>query len=381
MKRITASLAIILSSSLSLGIEVVNKPVYAWPPRLSSCGPNMAGTYGESRPIPGDPNNAKGWFDEEQVDAAGNKLQVWCIDRNDGVGNSYGLRYVPAGGNPVWLGRCAFKGGNNFDGKEATGTDKKGNPLGWKKIKWTSEDDGGGGGTDPKDDDGQPGKRDFDWEYHVETNTLKRWETKDGKRINPEQPDFEGPPPTDFEDLFADSPNPEQDDKAKATPIVYVDLFDHAGDFWNYALYGNLTEFSPTTVYNQDKWSIWVAGVTEIFSPNENWIAELFEDGDIDRITWEYIGQEPLIITNSEPLDGFSFNSDQPFGVGTVNWLSDSFDDELANFGYNSTVEGPRSMPVPEPSSDLPLLALGTLGAGSTLLRKKKHKSVINQAS
>lgn len=39
----------------------------------------------------------------------------------------------------------------------------------------------------------------------------------------------------------------------------------------------------------------------------------------------------------------------------------------------------PLQQPVPEPTSTLSLLALGTLGAGS-LLRKKKQKSVINQA-
>ena len=39
------------------------------------------------------------------------------------------------------------------------------------------------------------------------------------------------------------------------------------------------------------------------------------------------------------------------------------------------------SASVPEPASTLSFIALGTLGAGSTLLRKKKHKSVINKAS
>ena len=43
--------------------------------------------------------------------------------------------------------------------------------------------------------------------------------------------------------------------------------------------------------------------------------------------------------------------------------------------GFNNTFEG--GFKIPEPTSTLSLLALGTLGAGSNLLRKKKHKSVI----
>lgn len=44
------------------------------------------------------------------------------------------------------------------------------------------------------------------------------------------------------------------------------------------------------------------------------------------------------------------------------------------------TVSG-NGTPVPENSSTLGLLAIGTLGAGSVLLRKKKHKSVISKNS
>ena len=61
---------------LLLSVWLLPKQVLAWPPQLSGCGPNM-GT--PSAPIPGDPNGYKGWLDEKQEDAAGNKLDFLGI--------------------------------------------------------------------------------------------------------------------------------------------------------------------------------------------------------------------------------------------------------------------------------------------------------------
>ena len=331
---------------------IISPNVYA---ELLECGPNTGAEAGASSPIPGDPDNLKGWIVHTQKDDAGNKLTLWCIETSKGVGNSYGYRYIPFDpAKPVvWLGRCAFVGGENVFSKEPTGdTNRNGTPDQWTTITWTSEDDGGGGATDSTDDDGQPGKKDFDWEYDVASNVLRRWETLNGNRVRPNTPDYQGPPPENFDQLMTTTPNPNQDDAMASAPVIDVELMGHNGISWEYALTGNgLTEFSPTLIMTGDAWSLAATGIIDARAPN-GWSVLWYED----YVTWTYNELNDIIL-GGNTLYGFELDS---WGVqGTINWLSDSFDDSIANFGYAGEVMGP-SIPVPPVSL---LLAAGIFAA------------------
>ena len=331
------TLLIVLAMATMIGAAVllgVDAPVHGQP-MLAGCGPSTAQAEGPSKPIPNDPQNRKGWLDEFQVDDAGNKLEVWCIEIAGGVGNSYGYRYIPAGGQPRWIARCAFKGGVNRDTKEPTAdANKNTRPDGWSKVTWTSEDDGGGGAGDPKDDDKVAGKKDYDWEYTPgNPGNLKRWETNNGVRINPNNPDFDGPPPQNFGDLFPQPPdNPGQDDDMKEKPGVKVNLHGRVGTNYNYELIGNdLTEFSPTMIYTGDKWSMAVVGVTAATAP-VGWSVNFTST----YVTWAYTDASPINLSSAGPVSGFTVTSSVLPGM--LYWLSDSADDDLANFGYAGTV-------------------------------------------
>jgi len=336
-------------------------------PMLAGCGPGTAAAEGPSQPIPNDPQGRKGWLDEVQTDDAGNILEVWCIEIAGGVGNSYGYRYIPAGGGaPRWIGRCAFEVGQNTDTKEPTGdANQNGIPDGWKKVTWTSEDDAGDGGAG--DDDGQVGTKDWDWEYTVGTGNLRKWETNNGDRVNPENPDFDGPAPQDFDGLFPAPPpdNPQQSDDMRQEPPVKVKLVSHVGSTWNYELRGNeLIQFSHTTVLTNDKWSLAAAGITGAQAPS-SWVVT-FDSG---YVTWTYAGIPPLDLSAS-PVTGFSITSTRPLGL--VFWLSDSVDDDLANFGFAGSVNGP-SAPASIPtlsSAGLLLVVICILVSGYILLRR-----------
>lgn len=81
-----------------------------------------------------------------------------------------------------------------------------------------------------------------------------------------------------------------------------------------------------------------------------------------DGNTLDYPPQ-PNIILPSGGLAEFNFSVDVP--------------DTLPNNTF--TLRQQPTVKQPEPTSTLSLVVLTTLGASSTLLRKKKHKSVVNQ--
>lgn len=315
----------------------------------NTCGPNSFKKKA-AKPIPRDPDGLKGRLIRTQKDDAGNVIQVWCIETVAGVGNSFGYRYVPKGGNPVWYARCAFVGGNNTPGKEPAGDmDGNGRPDTWTKLKHTTEDDSGTGGAN--DDDGQPGKKDYDWEYDIAANNLRRWETNNGVRVRPNMPDFDGLAPESFGGLFAAQPppNPNQQDAMLHDPLLSVVLATHVGDLWAYLLSGNsLVEFSPTVAFPGDSFAIAASDITGAFAPTD-WLV----DFDSAYVKWTYDGMAPLNLSLG-PVSGFNLVSVAP--EGRVRWLADSIDDDLVNFGYAGGTTGPSSA-VPEPAT-LALLAL-----------------------
>lgn len=322
--------------------------------RKSLCGPNMGGP---SKPIPGDPDKLKGWLQTTQRDDTGAKMELWCVEIAQGVGNSFGYRYVPADGrNPVWWGLCAFVGGQNTHGKgPKEDKNRNGRHDRFTKAKHTTTDDSGGGQNDPRDDDDKPGKKDYDWEFDVATMTLKRWETNNGKRLRPNAPDSSGPAPERFSNLLAAVPpfNPDQpaaDMHEEA--LVTLALVDHVGASWNYEVSGNaLIEFSPTLVMQGDELSMAVAGVTDANAP-AGWSVDFTST----YVTWTYLSSEPLNLSLAS-LTGFGLVSSAH--AGQAFWLSGNPADDFAklNFGYDGTAIGP----VPEPGTYM-LLATGLLG-------------------
>jgi hypothetical protein len=332
----TLSMILLLAGCViaAAALSSIDTPAHGQP--LAGCGPGTGAEEGPSTPIPNDPDGLKGWFHRDQEDDAGNRIEVWCIEIAGGVGNSFGYRYIPAGGGtPRWFARCAFVGGVNIPGKEPTGdTNENGQPDGWTKLTHTTEDDGGGGQGDPKDDDQVAGKKDYDWEYNPANNNLKRWETNNGVRINPNNPDYDGPAPEHFSGLFAVEPpeNPGQDDDMKDEPKVKVKLVSHLGTDWHYGLNGNpLSEFSPTMIYTGDKWSMAVDVVTAATAP-VGWSVNFTSS----YVTWTYTDATPINLSSAGPLSGFAVTSPQ---LGTPYWLSDSADDDLGNFGYAGIVD------------------------------------------
>lgn len=335
------------------GLLVASDVHAADPPRLvGGCGPGSAGRSGASGAIAGDPQMRKGWLDDVEVDDAGNKYEVWCIEIAGGVGNSFGQRYVPKGGAPVWLGRCAFVGGRNKDSKESTGdANKNGVPDNWKKIKWTSRDPATG--------------KDYDWEYDVAGNGLKRWETKDGKRVRPNNPDYDDKPVSDFGSLLAVADTPPGNDALRQSTVA-VALLEHAGFTWSYGLAGwTLDGFSPTIVNAGDSFSLAARGILSASAP-QDWIVA-FDDA---YVSWTYEGDAPMQLT---ALDGFSFQSSAT-DSGEVGWVADSEDDEAANFGYAGIVLAP----VPEAPAWLMfgagLLGLAVSGQGRAEAQRRLRK-------
>jgi hypothetical protein len=310
----------------------------AAPSALDGCGPDMS-QYGESKPIPGDPDNLKGWFHRSQVDDQGNVIEVWCLELEGGVGNSFGYRYIPKGGTPKWFARCAFVGGVNSPGKESTGdANKNGVPDGWRLLKHTTEDDSGGGATDPDDDDNTVGKADYDWEYDVATDRLRRWETNNGTRLRPNNPDYDGPAPPKFSDLFAVAPpaNPDQQDaRMLDEPLLEVLLVSRDDDLWNFGIRGNdLTEFSPVIVAPGDQWSLAAGGVLNAVAP-VSWTVAFSSS----YVTWAYAGPAAFELSALDGLSGFGIQSSAP--EVALFWLSDSADEQGGSFGYAGSVQGP----------------------------------------
>jgi len=319
----------------------------------TGCGPNTRNTEGDPKPIPNDPQGRKGWLGEVQIDDQGNKIEIWCIEIQGGVGNSFGFRYVPKNCKPRWIGRCAFVGGQNTYSKDPNSdADRNGIPDGWSETGWTSEDDAGDGGA--RDDDGLPGKNDFDWVYKVPQNLLKRWETLNGVRIDPNHPEYTGPAPEDFGGLFDETGagNDAQDEEGqKAKPVVKVKVTFHEYNIWSYELRGNdITEFSPTIIQPGDAWAMAVNGVTLAYAP-PGWTVAY----EANYVMWIYGGPSHNLSYHG-PLKGFDIISTAPEGV--VHWLSFN-GTEQSEFGFAATVEGPTYYPAPETGACLWLLEDG----------------------
>ena len=326
------------------------------------CGPNTKDSLGDPKPIPGDPQGRKGWIIHTQTDDKGNVFEIWCIEIAGGVGNSFGGRYTPKDGTPVWIGRCSFVGGQNTFDKHSTGdTNGNGKPDGWDKISWQTEDDGGGGAGDSTDDDGQPGKKDYHWEYDPIGGKLKRWETLDGRRINPDKPDYEKPAPGNFDDLsLVAAVDTVREPMLMAPAVMFRNDGepmavgnDHADVIWRYALRSSrLVMHTPTVIMAGDRISIAASGITAAEGP-AGWETVVTPG----YTTWIYTGTTPINLNEAGNIPGFMvMSAAQP---GTARWIAISASLD-GHFNMDGPVAGPALVAASHPA---PRMILGSLNA------------------
>lgn len=298
------------------------------------------------------------WFLEEQIDAKGNKVQIWCLDK---AGGQFGQRYVPKNGNPVWAGACLFVGGVNRQSKCK-------NPITgeWEKLDWLNVDDN----TD--DDPATQGRDDWFWLYDIPQNKLLTVKTLNGRPVNQRI----SPPPENFGDITFGNSQLSSDNSNSLSMVVdpVITLVNiSAGSIWEYGLLtppGYIDRISDqslmvTDVKAGDSLFIKGSGIT---NPVVTKRASLPEFG-----AWEFTFLADDFVTFTatqnatiEPdtlIDGFQFFSPNP--AGQIQWITNG--EEIC---FTDTIFGPT--PVPEPTSTISFLALGTLGAASTLKRKLK---------
>ncbi len=316
---------------------------------LPKCGASTPAALGPAQPVPGDPQGRMGWPLDSQFDDQGNKYEIWCLQLAGGAGNSYGARYIPKVGTPVWIGKCPFVGGRNSHGKNPTSdTNRNGEPDGWAKITWNSEDNGGGGPTDPKDDDKDSGKKDYHWEYDPRVNVLKRWETNDGRRLHPDSPEYNGPGLSDFGGLLAiNTPGDlTNDDMAESmVAVMYADgvpMPNGPGTLWRYQIAAdNLVEHTSTILKFGDRLSVAASGVYLAAAP-PSWVIIMTPT----YVTWEYRGPD-LNLSTSVPITGFQISSTAP--SGTMNWIAYSAASN-GTFDMDGSLPGPQYVAGARPS-------------------------------
>jgi len=306
---------------------------FSYEGKLKIQGENLFISFSEMvEPIKDDPDRLKGWllkgYLEGPKDEEGNELQVWYA-LGENAENSFGLRYAPASGNPVWIGKCAFEYNTYFKESDDKGKDAK--PDKWKRVRWYSTAKSGGTG------------KGCEWEYDIETNKLQGWETENGER---QEHIYNKKAPKNFKELPSIS---EQSSYVRVDPGVKVKLRKNKDNIWEYELSGNsmLYNKTPTMVYNGDKWSIAVGGVTDVEAP-KGWESKE-SDG---YVTWTYTGEDELNLS-SKSVKGFKISSTSKTW-DWVHWHSDSKEDNKINFGFAGKVKGPVFkteiyLPAPQP--------------------------------
>ena len=164
--------------------------VFAATAYASSCPPPAGTAKG------GDANGdgIADWLIDEEVDASGNKVQVWCLDRppeGRGGEDTFGYRYVPADGSPpLWIGLCPYGSGINRYSKSIDSGTGNWDMLDWKN--WDNTKDGS------DDDEGEKGViDDWKWYYDPSIKELITQYTWDGK-VHKEK---RGSAPRDIDDL------------------------------------------------------------------------------------------------------------------------------------------------------------------------------------
>jgi hypothetical protein len=126
---------------------------------------------GAPAPVPGVPGET-GWLLNTEVDDAGNKIELWCLQPGNGHGGpDFGVLYRPKTGAPVWTGACVFPEGRNHLNKQFVDTsggpngEPNGKPDIFSKITYYNVEYYSGGtnawtGTN-------------DWEYSLDPATGK----------------------------------------------------------------------------------------------------------------------------------------------------------------------------------------------------------------
>lgn len=144
-----------------------------------------------------------------KTDSAGNKVEIWCLKRGDNPTNGgdnpggfqFGVKYVPAEGSAVWVGRCKFLPARN------AGVCVKDENGVFKSIRWKNRST-----VSVREKDENIEHRDL-WEYEVGGNLKATPQKRDFGRNRDydagwgEDPAHEtktGSPPTDFKDLIED---------------------------------------------------------------------------------------------------------------------------------------------------------------------------------
>ncbi|NCQ68890.1 MAG: hypothetical protein GPI99_06995 [Microcystis aeruginosa W13-15] len=306
------------------------------------------------------------WFfqDSEQIDKQGNKVQIWCLDKNI---PSFGYRYVPKNGQPVWAGACLFMGGKNRYSKCK-------NPLTGEffSLDWKNVDD------DDDDDPTTPGRDDWKWVYDIPSKRLLTIKTLDGKPVAQRI----GSALENFNDItFGSSPLSNND--SNPLPMVLDPVISlvniSSGSTWQYGLLtppgypDRVSDQSLMVTQIKAGDSLFING-GGIMNPSVTGKAVLSEFG-----AWEltflrddlvsFTATQDAIIQPDTLIDGFQFVSANP--AGQIQWITNG--EEIC---YDSTIIGPVS--VPESSSVFSLLSLGFISIGSTLLRQKQSREENN---
>ncbi|MEW6382022.1 MAG: cohesin domain-containing protein [bacterium] len=184
----------------------------------------------DGTPKNGDANGdgCNDWLIDRETDRQGNQVEVWCLDlgaAGPGGGDSFGYRYIPQGGTPVWVGKCAFNGGINRYSKSMDP-----NTGQWKGLQWKNWDDSS------TDGEGTPGViDDWFWTYDIPQRKLTTKKTHDNRTIAQQ----DGNAPVDFGDItFASLPVQGPDNNILALmvdPVItLVNL--STGPLWHYGL-------------------------------------------------------------------------------------------------------------------------------------------------
>lgn len=356
-------------------ISFITSYVYATPVH---CPPEEGEIILDEKNVAGD-NTKMDKLVERQSDEKGNIVELWCIDDT-----WFGKRYVPKDGNPVWVGKCWYKGGRNWQDKcSPDNTGERGKPDEWQKLSWTNAE--------------PPPNGKYNWEYTYwavgpDKGKLKVEKTE-GKWSDPyhvpncewwrkytvettEEYSFEDAP-ADFDQIpgYDQNLQPIQN----SLPGVAAQLFNfnpvqEGPLLWEYAISlpsvgGSGTEEDPycglpVEIRYGDTITLSAAGVT---SPDVTGLAELYgwEVGSYDSsfVSYQYKGIT-MTLDPGYVIQGFCFQS--PYGAGQQGWTC--YGDGL---NYADTTTGPI---VPEPSTIL-LLSFGFLGLiGIGGMRKRVWK-------
>lgn len=295
--------------------------------------PPPAGTPKSNVDANGD--GTKDWLIDSETDKSGNKVEVWCLDLGNRL-ESFGQRYVPKNGTPVWIGKCPYNNATNRWSKEKDFITRN-----WKKIDWKNWDNKKDGSAD---DEGKKGViDDWKWVYNVSTEKLKTSKTEDGIVVAEE----EGPAPDNFNDLtFANLSiqNPDNSTLPLITDPAISLIPILKGPVWEYGLktppaypdYGIDPSIMVTNISVGDTLTITGVGISDPYVTGNasrpkfgSWNITSFAD---DYVT--FVATENATIDPNTTIEGFGFYSSNSIGI--VEWMTGG--DEIS---FAEMVEGP----------------------------------------